>query len=167
MNALQQIVERKRTIHRNNEFAVQNKARRFNRTQSFDNLREITRKRLGGLRLQFHAIAIAEGQTTEAVPLRFILPPLPCRHLLDRQRFHGWKRRLHPQLHIAIYHEPSGRQAGEPPAHPAIVGHAGTCRGRTIASNGTRAWVSPLSAWRCTNGRESFEALTLATSPPP
>ena len=89
MDAEEQLVERERTVVRDDDFSVQHEVRCLHGEKRLDQLGEVARERLSCLGHQVDLVAIAEGEAAEAVPLRLVLPFAAGGKLVDELRLHG------------------------------------------------------------------------------
>lgn len=80
MDALQEVVERECVARGDDEFAVDDEARRAERAKVCDDFGKVPFERTAGFRLQPHVVAIAERKAAKAVPFRFVLPALAARN---------------------------------------------------------------------------------------
>ena len=99
MDPLQQGIERKRPIDRNDDLPIEDECRGLDAAYRVDQLREIARQRLARFRLQLDLVAVAEDEAAEAIPFRLVLPFLPGRDVVDRQGFHRWEWRTQCRSH--------------------------------------------------------------------
>ncbi len=83
-----QLVEGKGVVDRNGELAIKHETRRRKPLEVRDHVREITRERLAGFRLQENLARVAKSDAAEAVPLRLVLPFVADRNFVDGARFH-------------------------------------------------------------------------------
>jgi hypothetical protein len=79
-------------IRWNHDLAVNGETSGLHVADSFDQLRKIARQRSARLRLQLDLSTVAENKATESIPLRFILPPITFRYVVDRKRLHRNER---------------------------------------------------------------------------
>jgi hypothetical protein len=101
MNAQQQFVERHAALDGDHDFAVEHESLCPQFRQCPDDVRKVALQRLPGLRLQLDLIAVAERQTTEAVPLGLVAPALAGRNLIDGERLHRFQRRFQFKRHAS------------------------------------------------------------------
>ena len=100
MKAQLQFVERQFAAHGNGKLPVDNEALRFQFGKRVDHIREVTRERLTGFRLQMDIAPVAKSDATEAVPFRLVLPFVSGGDFVDGLRLHRRKRRLDWQCHF-------------------------------------------------------------------
>lgn len=92
VNPLQQRIERKAAAMRHGDFSIKHEALRGELRESLHHLGEISCKRLQRLRLKLNVSAIAECDTTKAVPLGLVLPVLTFGDGVHRESFHWGQR---------------------------------------------------------------------------
>ena len=88
MDALEQCVERKGAILRDNNLAVYYEALRRQGLKGFNEFGKIARQRPPRLRLEPDFRGFAEYEAAKAVPFGLVLPAISRRDLLDRERLH-------------------------------------------------------------------------------
>ncbi len=74
MDSLEERVEVEAAMRADDDFAIEHELARGQAAKGFDQFREISPERLAGFGLQHDLIAVAEGETAEAVPLGLIQP---------------------------------------------------------------------------------------------
>ena len=85
MKSQLELIERQRAVHFDDQFAIDDELLRIDRGDCLDNIGEVTRQRLTGLRLQINIAAIAKRDAAKAVPLRLVLPLVASRNFIDRE----------------------------------------------------------------------------------
>src|SRR5688500_9359093 len=96
MDAQEQIVEGESALDRNDDLTVENELPGLERRKPGDDLREVARQGLPGLRLQRDLIAIAEREHPEPIPLRLEHPVVARRKRVTSPGQHrciGWANR--------------------------------------------------------------------------
>src|SRR5438105_7026348 len=88
MDALEQVVERERSVLRDDDLAVENKPVSFQTERRLNHVGKIARQRAAGFGLQDHLSPIAKDETTKAVPFGLIQPGAAGGDLVDRERLH-------------------------------------------------------------------------------
>ena len=88
MQAQLKFVKGKRPADRDGKFAVDYESCRFETLKPLDDIGEIARQRLAGLRLQENLVPIPKGDAAKAVPFRLVLPIVAHRDFIDRACFH-------------------------------------------------------------------------------
>ena len=101
VDPLQKRLEVDRASNRNDQLAVEHEARRLELRDGRHDFGKVACQRLSRLGLQLHLAAVAEGNASEAVPLRFVLPLRAAGDLLDDARLHRGERRTQTQRHSA------------------------------------------------------------------
>src|SRR5438270_1152755 len=89
-----QFVKRQSSVDFNHELTVKDEFFRRQAQERVCDVGKITRERLTRFRLQKDFCTLAEGETTEAVPLRLILPVIAAWYGIHGFRLHRRKRRL-------------------------------------------------------------------------
>ncbi len=111
MDALEQRVERDRGAGRHDELAVEHEATRVEGPEVLDHLGEVALQRLARLRLQLDVVAVAEGETAEAVPLGLVLPLAGDRQRGHGARLHRRERRMDRKRHRKLARSTRARDA--------------------------------------------------------
>src|SRR5215211_4933250 len=83
-----QRVERESAVHRDDEFAVQDEARRAQAGEGGGYIWEVARERLARFGLQVNVVALAKCQAAKPIPFRLVLPLVADRNFIYRFRFH-------------------------------------------------------------------------------
>ena len=99
MDALQEVVEGESFSRRDHDLAVEHEPGRRNAAHGFDDLGEVSAEALARLRPQLDAVAVAEGEAAEAVPLRLVRPLVAPGDLLDQSGQHRLERDRNGQRH--------------------------------------------------------------------
>lgn len=94
MKAHLQFIERQSPVDRNDQFAIEDELFRGQLLERGNHVREVTRERFAGFRLEENFIAFPKGETAKAIPFRFVLPLCALGNFIHGTRFHRRQRRL-------------------------------------------------------------------------
>src|SRR4051794_13372169 len=88
MDAQEQLVERELAVLRHDDLTVEHEALRADAAKRLDEIREVAREGLSRLGHHIDLVAVAKGETAEAIPLRLVLPGRAGRQAVDELRLH-------------------------------------------------------------------------------